>query len=764
MSDKFRRVFPIKIEFVDGELPKAKKLNSLGSQTRNGLTLIEKAVGDIFNQSGDANLSPPGDLFENALFINSLGRALGGQNLISPRIPNLPDIEKYEDVIVTVGASPGQEGWLRYKPVPAGASLVAGDFTIVDAGSSLNTGGGSYQTSPEDVDSTGDWHITANGKLTAFTAFTSVTLIYKPVIQPDIDATAVFNVIPDPNTTGAPGTAFFGLKVAFANDLDNTLGYWIYLPPRRPLSRELINSPDETNNQDSTDVYFFQDPTVSATDTVHARYRYTPLIEGIITAAVGAGFSKPISDNYLYLYNRDTGTILDGIIFEADSAVGGSTWIVRASGAKLDQLVNDGDITIATKADETSSAYANELFIAQPGTSNAQIQAALLQQYKDHTHDNIDGSQPISHNDLQNLFEISSPAWGPSSLPSDDHPQYLHRDGYDGTTAGLGARDVYRGGMRGSLLLLSTSSTSDFFNTLADSRRIHFGDDTNALWHEQTENALSLLGLPRLYIKDPDAALQLEDKKFESQTGSDELFLSRGGNQSDTRLVVGTLTATSRTDEGAVAGGDERIDISAVAGSHGVVAAEGTAGARRLLLDGEDGVFIGDANADFLYFPTATTSFETDVFLSRGRVDALTNFVNQQKVYSTFWNHAGAVTTASATFVEIDRVTVTLTGGINYKLVINGWTNFSQSAANGRIGLRARIAGGTTGLVAIGTSLVITGTGGQADTISVSSAIFAGNVSGTFDVALEFQRQSGSGTIYAGTGELNVILAVDESV
>ena len=46
MADKFRKIAPLDITFVDGEQPSAKKLTALSDQSRNGLSLVEYALGD----------------------------------------------------------------------------------------------------------------------------------------------------------------------------------------------------------------------------------------------------------------------------------------------------------------------------------------------------------------------------------------------------------------------------------------------------------------------------------------------------------------------------------------------------------------------------------------------------------------------------------------------------------------------------------------------------------------------------------------------
>ena len=82
--DKFRVTFPTRISFANGEQPTAKKLNAIADQAKNGLSILEKAIGDLWNQSGDSVTSD----YPNR--ITNLARTLGDQALMNSRVP-LPD-------------------------------------------------------------------------------------------------------------------------------------------------------------------------------------------------------------------------------------------------------------------------------------------------------------------------------------------------------------------------------------------------------------------------------------------------------------------------------------------------------------------------------------------------------------------------------------------------------------------------------------------------------------------------------------------------
>lgn len=517
MSDKFRKVFPIAVTFVEGELPTSAKLNSLGSQTRNGLTLIEKAIGDIWNQSGDENLIPSSNLFQSALYINSLGRSIGQQHLISPRLPTVSAIARYRDLLT--GTTGKTEAWLRYRPVPSGGSLIEGDF-IVNTDTAGALGVGLFKTNPKDVDSAGDWHVTSYGKLITFTTMGTVDISYDPDVITDVDSVAQANVIPDPNTDDTivgVTTNFTGLKIAYANDSNNTNGFWVYLPPRKPLvsDRKLADSPNETNNMSAAVNFFFQDLTATASSNAHFRYRFCKEVEDIISSAITAAVDKTIPDNFLNLYDSETGTIIEGLTFEADknapsTSIGGTnvSYVVRVKGSKLNTIIAADTSLVTTQANQAASAYKSRFKLIQPGTSVARALGALIKKHADHVHDNTDGSQPLDHSKLKNLYDVNSPSWTPSGLNGDDHIQYLHRDGYNTN------RDPLANGLRGGLLLLSTSNT---ISNGVDSYPVYFGTTSKSLYYDSASDALSVVG--------GDLRIETSNKRIEFAPDESTVYL-----------------------------------------------------------------------------------------------------------------------------------------------------------------------------------------------------------------------------------------------
>lgn len=81
MSDKFRKTYPLKITFGQGEQPSNAKLSAISEQTRNGLDLIERVIGDAWAQSGD-------EVFHNwPLWIPNLARQVGQNEYMNLALP-----------------------------------------------------------------------------------------------------------------------------------------------------------------------------------------------------------------------------------------------------------------------------------------------------------------------------------------------------------------------------------------------------------------------------------------------------------------------------------------------------------------------------------------------------------------------------------------------------------------------------------------------------------------------------------------------------
>jgi cytoskeletal protein CcmA (bactofilin family) len=103
----------------------------------------------------------------------------------------------------------------------------------------------------------------------------------------------------------------------------------------------------------------------------------------------------------------------------------------------------------------------------------------LYLSHSTHSHDNDSITPSLSHDSLINLIPQSDKTgvvYGGSSIPGNDHPQYLHREGYKPGDGGS-----YNNALLGDLLISSINPASLFNNNLEDSNRLIFGSTTEGI-------------------------------------------------------------------------------------------------------------------------------------------------------------------------------------------------------------------------------------------------------------------------------------------
>lgn len=600
IADKFRRTFPIAVNFSDGELPTAKKLNGLANQARSSTGLLEYAIGDIWNQAGDGVLGQSDD---SVILTPSLGRALGGMRKISPRIPALPNIEEY-----TYVAFDDVDGYqsiqLPFRPV-VGSTF---SFTGVWGGNDATP-----KAAKRLVVESGNWYVNyETGYLYTFDQVNSGdTLTYVPVVPGDMMADGTANLIPDEDTYS--GYAFQGLKIEFTNGSNSDDGYDIYLPPRGPLNtraNDLARPPSSEGTEASTtENYqvaplatnprrFWQADTEDADTSANAaHYRYE--LPKILTDNWSSGAVIPAG--FMYLYDPNSRTILEGVAMTAEAAGTPKTWFFHASGTALDNWLATatGTAKYPTAALQSSGHGASlypalGLKVLCIGTSVADTLNALLLQFLNHNHgddnynlDSVITSRSIKHSDL---LSLDSPDQRTPQLPfsawsGDDHNQYVHRWGMSS------GRDKYYGGMFGDLLFLSVNSGSDYQNLLDSSKGIRFGDGVNGPYLRYDINGANLnLGFPSSDVDgftlahsglSPNPKFKIHfplDAKvateLETTNGSLQLVRTNSANyDSYARLDCDTSGSFSTAGDSFFIIGNKNTDDSDAAGQNGSIVA-----------------------------------------------------------------------------------------------------------------------------------------------------------------------------------------------
>ena len=482
MSDKFRTTYPIALSFSAGELPDYRKLTSLSTQAKQGLNLLEYAIGDLWNQAGDPVFT---GVSSAPLYISSLGRMVGSSTNLNPRIPTLPEIGFYKWA-PEAGDLSQHEARLPFLPdpsLPAYAWSATSLFPLPHLPANL-------VASRSLVQASGDWYVNPDtGDFYSYNKILSTwRLSYKPVVRGDLGA-ATWNVIPDPEQSASYN--FGGVKI-YSQGGDN---YTIWLPPRGPLgilSTSLASGPDSTVTDNFSSFpqsgvkTFWADSTVGAPGipddgaAFAAHYRYA--LPSLLTANWAT--NGPIPVGFLYLWDATTtGTIIEGITFTCVNSA--APYKFQASGAALTTwLANNATIytpsMLADSTTHTHSHYPNTgLKVVTVGSSLSSAVYSLLGQHLNHDHSSSQGfiaTRPVKHSALSYLTNSSEtglvPQLSSTSRNGDDHPQYLERHGLDA------GRDVYQNGMLGDLWLASTNSGTSYDNLTADSNKLRFGSSS----------------------------------------------------------------------------------------------------------------------------------------------------------------------------------------------------------------------------------------------------------------------------------------------
>ena len=474
--DRFRTTFPISVTFGAGEQPSSTKLNGWAQQTQNGLKLVERALGDLWNQAADSNLSPSGigDIDANANFIPNLARAIGSFHRASPRIPGvIDDTHTYTYVDIIGDRYAGEnEGWLQFTPTG----------TPTGSGGAVTTLVGSRKL----VIAAGDFWIDSDGHVFTFTIMAINETITYDLLESDIpkdmgDDTNL-NVIPDPTLTGT----VYGLRAEYQNGTDATNGYLITLPPRTPITGDVLaefsNLYPETAgaNTGTTDVSYWV-TTSDASFPVAGTQRH--ILPKFLRDLADEASEQQVPDGFLYIWDREAGTILEGLTFYTLSTTHGAArhWELKVTSSSTTISAFD-DYYTTDLIDQTDLAilrYKARFILISIGTGLSEAVYQLNKQMWSHSHQQNTGNA-LEHNDLTGLITPAGSTDYPSTTPpfpgtaweNDDHTMYLHRAGYSQSDP----RDEYSNAMVGDLMISSTTAGAggDYLHNLADSWSLRF--------------------------------------------------------------------------------------------------------------------------------------------------------------------------------------------------------------------------------------------------------------------------------------------------
>ena len=187
MSDKLKELTPINVTFEDGESPTANKIEASFDQVANAMNIIERAIGDTWNQSSETG----GPLDSDPNYIANISRAIGSMSSLNPN---------------SLG---GNELSVTGESVPEGKTIFAlnnaPDNPEVEEEITFSNSTGVFDELVATlalVNSTGKYFIEPSGLVHTF-SFTgsSHTVDYDYTTVADSYSGATYNVMPDPAQT-----------------------------------------------------------------------------------------------------------------------------------------------------------------------------------------------------------------------------------------------------------------------------------------------------------------------------------------------------------------------------------------------------------------------------------------------------------------------------------------------------------------------------------------------------------------------------------
>ena len=219
--------------------------------------------------------------------------------------------------------------------------------------------------------------------------------------------------------------------------------------------------------------------------------RYKVVVEPYALNSDEKQFGAPLKLNYGSLLESyvDSSGITECPVELASIWVKGETGTYSKVDARSIYLISDKEFQF--EADIVLHPDTDIAVIALANSTLADVLKDVYNLLRHHTHDKTSISTPMGHDRLINLVPASEKAdivYAGSEIPSNDHPQYLHREGYRASDPG-----TYDNALLGDLLIASTDSSSLFNNVDSDSNRLIFGSTSSGVSFNFRESDKDLL-------------------------------------------------------------------------------------------------------------------------------------------------------------------------------------------------------------------------------------------------------------------------------
>jgi hypothetical protein len=436
-EDKMQDVFPVNFDFVKGEQPTASKLSAWVKQTDTGFSRITRAVGDPWDYSAHSGYGGAYNLSPEKLAQASIARFCGPSDYASPRGASF---QESATEVITVTLQSYRNQWrLGFPLIKLTAPLDISDNGVgkiedLEWGTDITLEGGlgdvvltTLKTTKMAVTEPGDFHIDyAAGIITSYSIPTvSITMFIENInmLGPGTPwGTA--NVIP----SWAQTTPL--CFVTLVSSVGGTSVWNIELPIVSKSVRDTVNS------------YIYGTAENYAEDSVDATWR-------IHASGESARHRLPYQFTNSMALND---TIPVGSIYLYDNA--------QARILPVTAFYYVDEHNVHCEAPDLWVPLGNSVRLIVTGSSLAEDVHYLMSVMREGSHaglsagqkmDTIHFTSPISHSDLADTYTDYNTDpdvkfyFRASSFPTNPHPQYLHRAGYQGSDLEGNSANAMRG-------------------------------------------------------------------------------------------------------------------------------------------------------------------------------------------------------------------------------------------------------------------------------------------------------------------------------
>lgn len=427
MADKLKKTLPVSVRFSDGELITGAKLNTVMSSLERSLLLLEKAIGDLDDQSypyfesadtlsqASGRNSSEGTIgSDRKLEITNLARLIGPASALNPI--HITDVSYAETQVVETIPSSGHVFVFKYVP-----------NTSSDAPAFIDTAVFQTYVAGRLLSEAGEYSITSNGEVYTYSAMNGGTVTYYADVGMENTGDAMadptwstYNVIPDQNqptkcTVVGPTAGLYTVTLPLA-------------------THSVVDDAGSNETLDTSDLSY------------GLRIRLPIVLQDLVSGT-------EIPEGFLYLRDDDTGEIYKDAQYYSHN-----TYEFKIGGATLDTAHSFTVLTVGSNITETLLDLKLKLWQHRRGRDTQSIYPASQ----------IVKATGIGTDEL----------YVPSEVPYNTFPQYLHRDGWFTADDDNNIND--QNGMRGDLVLLaSTRSSGSRNHILSDSAKLIFGSTTS---------------------------------------------------------------------------------------------------------------------------------------------------------------------------------------------------------------------------------------------------------------------------------------------